>query len=81
MTKETIKAGIWGLAMTLVMAILIVAGSRRLKHFDAAFVAYTFATLFAVFGITYGYSMWLHRAICLLLNLGLLRYLYAMDRS
>ena len=47
--------------MTLVMAILIIAGSRRLKHFDAALVAYTFATLFAVFGITYRYSMWLQR--------------------
>jgi hypothetical protein len=61
MTKETIKAGIWGLAMTSVMAILIIVGSRRLRHFDAALVAHTFATLFSVFGITYRYSMWLQR--------------------
>jgi hypothetical protein len=44
-----------------VLAALIVLGSRRLAHFDAALVAYTFATLFATFGITYRYAMWLQR--------------------
>jgi hypothetical protein len=38
-----------------------VAGSRGLEHFDAALVGYTFATLFATFGITYRYAMWLQR--------------------
>ena len=61
MKKETIKAGAWGIAVTLVMTILIIAGSRNLAHFDAALVAYTFATLFAAFGITYRYAMWLQR--------------------
>src|SRR5215467_7559343 len=61
MTKETIKAGAWGVGVALVMAILIVIGSRNLAHFDAALVAYTFATLFAAFGITYRYAMWLQR--------------------
>jgi hypothetical protein len=46
---------------TAVLAILIVAGSRNLAHFDAALVGYTFATLFATFGITYRYTMWLQR--------------------
>src|SRR5262249_14209519 len=41
--------------------VLIVVGSRNLAHFDAALVGYTFASLFAVFGITYRYSMWLQR--------------------
>ena len=41
--------------------MLVVLGSRRLAHFDAALVGYTFATLFATFGITYRYSMWLQR--------------------
>jgi hypothetical protein len=36
-------------------------GSRGLEHFDAALVGYTFATLFATFGITYRYAMWLQR--------------------
>jgi hypothetical protein len=40
---------------------LIVLGSRNLDHFDAALVGYTFATLFAAFGIAYRYAMWLQR--------------------
>jgi hypothetical protein len=40
---------------------LIVVGSRNLQHFDAALVGYTFATLFATFGISYRYAMWLNR--------------------
>ena len=43
------------------LAGLIVIGSRNLNHFDAALVGYTFATLFATFGITYRYAMWLRR--------------------
>ena len=45
----------------LLLAAAIVVGSRRLQHFDAALVGYTFATLFAAFGITYRYAMWLDR--------------------
>jgi hypothetical protein len=58
---EKIKAATWGAVMTVLLAALIVAGSRSLNHFDAALVGYTFATLFATFGITYRYSMWLQR--------------------
>jgi hypothetical protein len=61
MTKETIKASAWGIVVTLMLALLIIAGSRNLTHFDAALVAYTFATLFAAFGITYRYAIWLQR--------------------
>jgi hypothetical protein len=41
--------------------MLIIVGSRNLSHFDAALVAYTFAVLFATFGLTYRYAMWLQR--------------------
>src|SRR5215207_7006302 len=58
---EKIRAGIWGITTTVVLAALIVFGSRKLAHFDAALVGYTFATLFATFGITYRYAMWLQR--------------------
>jgi hypothetical protein len=51
----------WGLGATLLLAVLIVVGSRNLAHFDAALVAYTFAVLFATFGLTYRYAMWLQR--------------------
>lgn len=61
MPKEKRKAIIWGVAATCFLAVLIVSGSRRLAHFDAALVGYTFATLFATFGITYRYAIWLQR--------------------
>src|SRR5438552_9367288 len=61
MNKETIKAAAWGLVLTLIVASLIVVGSRNLAHFDAALVGYTFAVLFATFAITYRYAMWLQR--------------------
>jgi hypothetical protein len=60
-TPDRLKAGGWGLLFAAALALLIVAGSRNLNHFDAALVGYTFATLFAAFGITYRYAMWLQR--------------------
>lgn len=58
---EIIKATLSGLTLTLILGALIVIGSRNLSHFDAALIGYTFAVLFAVFGITYRYAMWLQR--------------------
>jgi uncharacterized protein involved in response to NO len=55
------RAAAWGLFAAGVLAIAIVVGSRNLSRFDAVLVAYTFAALFAVFGIAYRYSMWLQR--------------------
>ena len=61
MPSEVVRAAAWGLVNTVGLAILIVVGSRNLAHFDAALVAYTFAILFATFGLTYRYAMWLSR--------------------
>src|SRR5262245_17931274 len=61
MRPEVRRAVGWASAVTLALAGLIVAGSRNLAHFDAALVAYTFASLFAAFGIAYRYTMWLQR--------------------
>jgi MFS transporter, NNP family, nitrate/nitrite transporter len=58
---ERIRAGAWATLATLTLAAAIVVGSRNLQHFDAALIAYTFATLFATFGISYRYAMWLNR--------------------
>jgi MFS family permease len=58
---ERIRAGAWATLVMLTLAAAVVVGSRRLQHFDAALVGYTFATLFATFGISYRYAMWLHR--------------------
>lgn len=61
MRREVVIGTLAGSIATLVLAALIIVGSRRLSHFDAALVGYTFATLFAVFGITYRYATWLQR--------------------
>lgn len=61
MTLGVLKPAAWGLAATVVLAVLILVGSRNLAHFDAALVGYTFSVLFATFGLTYRYAMWLQR--------------------
>ena len=61
MASPALRASLWAVAFTAVLGALIVFGSRNLAHFDAALVGYTFATLFATFGITYRYAMWLSR--------------------
>jgi hypothetical protein len=58
---ETVKAAGWAILITALLAGLIILGSRTLTHFDAALVAYTFATLFATGGIVYRYALWLQR--------------------
>lgn len=55
------KAVATGVVASAVLVALVVFGSRNLRHFDAALVGYTFATIFAVFGIAYRYAMWLER--------------------
>ena len=61
MSPEVLRASAWGALTTLVLGALILVGSRNLAHFDAALVAYTFSILFATFGLTYRYAMWLQR--------------------
>ena len=51
----------WGLLATGLLGIAIFVGSRNLLHIDAALVSYTFACLFAAFGLCYRYAMWLQR--------------------
>src|SRR5678816_1922219 len=61
LTRENVKAFGNAFLFTAILVALIVIGSRQLSHFDAALVAYTFAALFAVFGLTYRYAIWLQR--------------------
>ena len=58
---SVVRATLWGLLVSSLLGALVVLGSRNLAHFDAALVGYTFATLFAAFGISYRLSMWLQR--------------------
>lgn len=61
MTHEQRKASLAGLLTAAALAAAIFAGSGNLRHIDAALVGYTFASLFAAFGVAYRYSMWLQR--------------------
>src|SRR5262245_24849366 len=61
MRPEVARSVTIGVGVTALLGTLILIGSRNLTHFDAALVAYTFAILFATFGITYRYAMWLFR--------------------
>lgn len=61
MGPEHRKAAAWALLATGALTALILLGSRHLQHFDAALIGYTFATLFATFGVTFRYVMWLQR--------------------
>jgi len=61
MNRDVALSATRGVIATLTLGALVLAGSRNLDHFDAALVAYTFSILFATFGLTYRYSMWLSR--------------------
>jgi len=61
MRREVRIATGWGIGVTLGLSALILIGSRNLAHFDAALIAYTAAVIFATFGLTYRYVMWLQR--------------------
>src|SRR6516225_8494957 len=61
MRREVVKSVVWALIVTVLLCAAIVVGSRNLSRFDSALVAYTFASLFAAFGLTYRYAMWLQR--------------------
>src|SRR3954468_15382305 len=59
---QFLRAGLRnGAIATLALGALIVVGSRNLADFDSALVGYTFACLFATFGIVYRYTMWLSK--------------------
>jgi hypothetical protein len=53
MRHEVVIPTVAGGLATGVLAQMIVVGSRRFSHFDAALIGYTFATLFSIFGNTY----------------------------
>ena len=61
MKREVVKSVVWALIVAVLLGVAIIVGSRNLSRFDSALVAYTFASLFAAFGLTYRYAMWLQR--------------------
>jgi NNP family nitrate/nitrite transporter-like MFS transporter len=56
---DSLRASAWATVFTGLLAASIVVGSRNLRHFDPALVIYTFAVLFATWGIVRRYRVWL----------------------
>lgn len=60
-TAERLRAGAWATFWTGALVAAIVVGSRNLQNFDPALVVYTFATIFATWGVVYHYWVWLQK--------------------
>jgi NNP family nitrate/nitrite transporter-like MFS transporter len=60
-TIDRLRAGAYATLVTAMLVAAIVVGSRNLQNFDAALVVYTFAVIFATWGISYHYAVWLQR--------------------
>jgi MFS transporter, NNP family, nitrate/nitrite transporter len=58
---ERVRAGTWASMATALLVAAIVVGSRNLENFDPALVIYTFAVIFATWGIVYHYAVWLNK--------------------
>jgi NNP family nitrate/nitrite transporter-like MFS transporter len=58
---QQLRAGAWASMATALLVAAIVVGSRNLQNFDPALVIYTFAVVFATWGIVYHYSVWLQK--------------------
>ena len=56
--SDRIRAGAWATLWTGVLIAAIVLGSRNLQNFDPALVIYTFAIIFATWGVVYHYTVW-----------------------
>ncbi len=60
-TADRVRAGAWATLFTLMLVAAIVVGSRNLENFDPALVIYTFAIIFATWGVVYHYNVWLDK--------------------
>lgn len=58
---EQMRAGAWATLWTAFIVAAIVVGSRNLENFDPALVIYTFAVIFATWGVVYHYNVWLDK--------------------
>src|SRR5262245_2078518 len=58
---DRLRAGAWATFWTGALVAAIVVGSRKLQNFDPTLVIYTFATIFATWGVVYHYRVWLDK--------------------
>jgi NNP family nitrate/nitrite transporter-like MFS transporter len=60
-TADRLRAGAWATLCTALLVAAVVVGSRNLQNFDPALVIYTFAVVFAAWGVIYHYNVWLEK--------------------
>ena len=60
-TADRLHAGALATLWTALLIAAIVVGSRNLQNFDPALVTYTFAVVFATWGVVYHYNVWLEK--------------------
>jgi hypothetical protein len=60
-SATTTRASFIGLGAMVLLALLIMLGSRMLAHFDPALTGYAIASLFAAFAVGFHYGTWLMR--------------------
>jgi len=60
-TADRLRAGVTATLFTGFLVAAIVVGSRNLQDFDPALVIYTFAIIFATWGVVYHYRVWLDK--------------------
>jgi NNP family nitrate/nitrite transporter-like MFS transporter len=60
-SADRLRAGAWATLWTGLLIAAIIAGSRNLQNFDPALVVYTFAVIFAAWGVVYHYNVWLQK--------------------
>ncbi|MCM2254223.1 MAG: MFS transporter [Vicinamibacteria bacterium] len=60
-TADLLRAGTWATLWTGLLVAAIFVGSRKLQNFDPALVIYTFAVVFATWGVVYHYTVWLNK--------------------
>ena len=58
---DQLRAGAWATTWTVLLVAAIVVGSRNLENFDPALVVYTFAVIFAAWGVIYHYHVWIQK--------------------
>jgi NNP family nitrate/nitrite transporter-like MFS transporter len=58
---DRLRAGSWATLWSALLVAAIVVGSRNLQNFDPALVIYTFAVVFAAWGVVYHYNVWLEK--------------------
>jgi len=60
-TADRLRACVTATLFTGFLVAAIVVGSRNLQNFDPALVIYTFAIIFATWGVVYHYRVWLDK--------------------